>query len=222
MRGEPADHGEVLFDQQHRDGLGGAFQHLGDLGDDLRGEALGRLVGDDQLVAVEQRAADGHHLLLAAGERAGRLSGAPEQFGEELVDERVVGLPVAAFGQAQVLRDGQPREDAPVLGGIADAPADEGVRGQLHRLLAVQQHAAGARHQAEDAAHGGGLARTVAAEQGGDPVRCDVEVHAVQDVPSADQDPQAADGEQRTAVRCGAGGGDGPCRPAGVHRAAPR
>ena len=47
-----------------------------DLLDDLRREALGRLVDHDQLRIAHQRAAQRQHLLLAAREHAGRRVGA--------------------------------------------------------------------------------------------------------------------------------------------------
>ena len=69
--------------------LGDPFQHLGDLGDHLRRQPLGRLVDEQQPVAVEQHPADRDHLLLPAGQRAGPLPSAPVQLREQRVD-RVV------------------------------------------------------------------------------------------------------------------------------------
>lgn len=112
--------------------------------------------------------------------------------------DQCVGRPLRAapFRQPQVLRHGQPGEDAPVLGGVADPAPDQRVRRQRHGLLAVEADAAAARDEAEDAPYGRGLAGPVAAEQGGHAVADDVQADAVQDVAATDQDPQVRHVEQ--------------------------
>ena len=65
----------VLLDQHDRQS---AFLELADgghhLGDDLRGETLGRLVHQQHARVAHQRAADRQHLLLAAGQVGGDLT----------------------------------------------------------------------------------------------------------------------------------------------------
>jgi hypothetical protein len=95
----PADDGQVLLDEQDRHLLGGAGQHVGDLRDQQRGQALGGLVDEEQLVVVEQQPGDGHHLLLAARERPGQLPAALLQLREQGVDPVVVVRGVAPLGE---------------------------------------------------------------------------------------------------------------------------
>ena len=86
---EPRDDGEVLLDEQDRRELGRALERLGDLGHEQGREPLRRLVDEQQLVLVQQRARDRDHLLLPARERAGPLRAALGELREELVDELV-------------------------------------------------------------------------------------------------------------------------------------
>ena len=118
--GEPAHDLEVLLDEQDRHDLRRLEERVGDLGHDLRREALGRLVDEQQPVVVEQRPRHRDHLLLAAGQRAGHLVAALHEVGEELGDELAarVALPL---GEREVLGDGELGEDLAVLGHVADA-----------------------------------------------------------------------------------------------------
>jgi hypothetical protein len=62
----------VLLGQQHRGaGLVDALDHLEHLLDHQRRQAQRGLVEQQRFGPAHQRAADGHHLLLAAGQRAG-------------------------------------------------------------------------------------------------------------------------------------------------------
>ena len=72
-------------------------------------------------LSVEQHPADREHLLLPAGQRAGPLPRAPRQLREQRVHPVVVRRRRRALGQPQVLRHGQPGEDAPVLGHVRRA-----------------------------------------------------------------------------------------------------
>ena len=54
-----------------------------------------RLVEQQQLRPAHQRAADGQHLLLAAGQRAGQLRAALLQARKQVVDALEVGLDLA-------------------------------------------------------------------------------------------------------------------------------
>jgi hypothetical protein len=83
---------EVLFDEQDRHDLRGLLKGVGDFADDLRGEALRRLVDQQDAVVVEQRARDRHHLLLATGERSRELRPPRHEVGEELGDELAARL----------------------------------------------------------------------------------------------------------------------------------
>src|SRR3546814_6591756 len=90
---------QVLVDDEDR--LAPAL-HVADGGPDLaaddRRQALGRLVEDQQARVGHEGAADGQHLLLAAGERAGDLSGALAEAREERRD----ALHVPEIGRAHV------------------------------------------------------------------------------------------------------------------------
>src|SRR5207237_6950555 len=71
-----------------------------------------------------QRACDGEHLLLAAGETAPALMPALAQHGKVLEDARERPARVRAVGprgQAQVLADVEMRKDLPPLGYVAHA-----------------------------------------------------------------------------------------------------
>jgi hypothetical protein len=85
--GEAADDIEVLLDEQDRHDLGRLGERIGDLGDDLRREALGGLVDEQEPVVVEQRSRDRDHLLLSAGQCAGELIAPRDEVGEQLRDE---------------------------------------------------------------------------------------------------------------------------------------
>ncbi|GAB3857479.1 hypothetical protein GCM10027610_093790 [Dactylosporangium cerinum] len=180
MAGHPAHDGQVLLDEQHRHDGGDGLQGGGDLGDDLRGEALRRLVDEQQPVRVEQHPADRQHLLLAAGQGAGPLPGPLAQLREQPVHGVVVGGGAGALGEPEVLRDGEPGEDATVLGHVAEALPDEAERGLPGDAGAVVADPAGdlrgARHEAEHGLEGGGLADAVAAEQRRDPCGCTLNV----------------------------------------------
>src|SRR5262245_4813680 len=83
--GESLHH--VLLDQQHGHAVGvDAGTDLEDLVDDGRGKAERGLVEQEQARPRHERAPDGHHLLLAAGERAGELPPTLAQDRERRVD----------------------------------------------------------------------------------------------------------------------------------------
>ena len=130
-------HAEVLLDEQHRDGafLGQPRQHLDDLVDDDRRQPLGRLVHHQQARIAQEAAADGQHLLLAAGELGAAVAPALGQAREGLVDALDGPGPLGAFAdQAQMLvhREGGP--DAPALRDIADAHIDDLIGRQAQDL----------------------------------------------------------------------------------------
>jgi hypothetical protein len=137
--------------------------------DDRRRQALAGLVDDQQLARLDDRARHRQHLLLPAGQLAGRV--VPELFhgGEQREDPlqpRAVdlrGVLGAARGQQHVLLDREVGEDAHVLRHVGYAEAGDLRRGQLRDVLAVKADAAlrGA-PQAHDRAQRGRLARAVA------------------------------------------------------------
>jgi hypothetical protein len=106
---------------------------LEDLLDELRRQAHRRLVEEQQLRLGHQRAADGEHLLLAAGQRAafwvlrsaaagtarrrGRVS-----LGRSSLARALVGA------HLEVLEHAHAGEDAAALGRLADAHLDDLVR----------------------------------------------------------------------------------------------
>ena len=74
----------VLLDEEHGHSVGVDRPYrLEDAPHEHRCQAERRLVEHEQSGPRHQRAADGAHLLLAAGERAGELAGALTQHREE-------------------------------------------------------------------------------------------------------------------------------------------
>src|SRR5258705_13242707 len=114
--------GDVLLDEEDRhaalveeaDGAQDFLDHHG-------GEAERGLVEHDQLGGAHEAAADGEHLLLAAGESAGGLGGALAKAGEHRQDffEGAPGGLAGAREEAahlQVLEDGEAREHLAAFG----------------------------------------------------------------------------------------------------------
>ena len=198
---------EVLLDEQNGGDLGGAAQRFDDVPHDQRSEPFGRLVDEQDLVVVEQRATQRDHLLLPAGKRPGFLCAACFELGEQLVDEIVAQGCSGTLGEAQVLVDRQAREHVAVFRDVADAAPHDLVHGQPGRLVAGEQYASGPRHQSQDAPQRRRLAHAVATEQPGDPAPPDVERHALQDVRLADVHVEIAHLEQH---------------PGAVHNGSPR
>jgi hypothetical protein len=178
-----------------------ALKALEDRVDDERREALGGFVEEEERRVAEQRAGDGDHALLAAGEGGGALAEEAAHVGEELEDLRhVPGGGAGASGAArgfEILGDGQAAEEARVLGHEAEARA-AGFEGLAALDLdAVEADGAGARaHQAHDARERGGLAGAVAAEERDDLAARDLERKAEQDLALAVGGLQAPDFKQ--------------------------
>ena len=168
----------VLLDQQHADAvfLVDAAHDAEDLGHDQRRQAEGGLVQQQQLGPQHQRAADGQHLLLAAGQRAGLLV-APLLQDREAREHALhvlhhLGLVAAHVGaQAQVLLDRQAGEGAAPVGHVGHAHAHHGLGGLADQLLAVEQDAAAGLDHLAQRAQRGRLAGAVGAEDGGDVAR---------------------------------------------------
>ena len=161
-----------LLDEQHARALRvDLAQDAEQLLDDLGGEAEGELVDDEQARVRHQRPSDAEHLLLAARERAGGLTGALAQDGEVVHDHVDLGLeaPVAAAGpvaEAEVVDHGQVGEQLTALWHVGDAAVDHLPCRQAADALAVEADLAARRgEQAGDGAQGGGLAGAVRADQ---------------------------------------------------------
>ena len=96
---------------------------LEDLGNDQRRQAQRGLVEQQQAWARHQGAADGQHLLFAAGHGAGALVGPLAQAREEVERMFQAGLDLFAVLEEtthlQVLGDGHVGKDAPASGEMA-------------------------------------------------------------------------------------------------------
>src|SRR5258708_24027286 len=177
----------VLVDD--KDGQAFRFQlrdRAVDLRADERCEALGGLVEDQQARIGHQRAADGEHLLLAAGELVAVVAMA----GLELREERIYALerPRAAppGGGDEVFADGEVGEDLAAFGHQADARLRDAVGGQAADPLAIKgDHTRLRRGDAHDRFDGRGLAHAVAAEQADELRGADFERDAEEHLASA-------------------------------------
>src|SRR5262245_57739086 len=176
---------EVLLDQHHGEArLLEAADGAGDLLDDHRRQALGRLVEQQEAGAGPQDAADRQHLLLAAGE-LGALARQPlREIGEH--GEHIVAGEAARADrrrQHQVLLDAQAGKDAAFFGAIGDAEPGDVAGLQLDGLAAGKADRAGPlREQPHDRPEDGRLAGAVAAEEGDERAARDREVDAMKDV----------------------------------------
>ncbi len=168
MRGAPRKD-DILFDQDHGDAVLPVqlHDHVLDLLDDVGLNAFSRLVQQEDLRLRQQRPRDGELLLLAAGQIAAMA------MQEILKDRKQVDDPVfqplrgtrREGAKLQVLAHREARQDAPALRHIGDARLGALVRAQAGNIGAVEHKTPGHPvHQAEDAAHQGGLADAVAAE----------------------------------------------------------
>src|SRR6185295_4961208 len=113
---------EVLLDQQDREAPGLQLDDsTADLLDDHGGQALGRLVEQQQVRTGAQDAADRQHLLLAAGKLRALAGAALGEVGKQLVDLLDSKATVPHLRrQHQVLLDAQAREDTALLGTPGD------------------------------------------------------------------------------------------------------
>ena len=163
----------VLLDEQDGDALGAVDLHdlFKNRGDEARGDAERGFVEHQEFRAAHERAADGEHLLFAAGERAGGLLEALFQAGEEredvfasLGDGSLVVLQEGAHGE--IFGDGEVAKNHAALGDVAESAGDDLVRRQAGDVLAAEGDAAAFRaDQAGEGVQRGGLARSVAAEE---------------------------------------------------------
>ena len=119
---------------------------------DRRGEPERGLVQQQQPRARHQRAADRHHLLLAAGERARGLAAPLGEDREELVHARQRGLAraprlAAVAAHLEVLLHRHAGEEPPPLGDERDPVAAHQVRRHRAEVDAAEPELAAARPQ---------------------------------------------------------------------------
>ena len=200
--GDGTGDADILLDHQDVDVafLAQTHQHFGDLVDDHRGKALGRLVHHQKARVEEQRPADGEHLLFAAGQLPAAIAAALGQARKHRID--ALGRPGAALGgdELQMLVDRQRAPQAAPLRHVADAHAGDLGRGAAGNGLPGQRDRPGAhRHQAHDRLAQGGLAHAVAADDRQD-AAADAQVHALQRVAVAVIDVEVADLENGRAL----------------------
>src|SRR5687767_11427416 len=184
MIGQAGQRLHVLVDQEDRQAA--ALEPLEarpDLVTDERGQALGRLVEDQQHRIGHERPADRQHLLLAAGERAAEGPGARSQLRKQLehaLDRPRLGdAPAVGGGGDEVLAHGEIREHLAPLGHETKARLGDAVRWQPFQRPTMKLDAP--RPQSHDAHEGpnrGGLAHAVATEQRHQLPRADLEVDA--------------------------------------------
>jgi hypothetical protein len=177
--------GEVLLDDDQGVTLRRkAAADIHELPHDQRGQALERLVQQDDLRVADQGATDREHLLFPAREIGAPARAALVQAREDVVDagERPALLRGEA-GQHQILLDAEAAEDAPLL--VHELHAGPRDRVALHSpdLDAVEPYRAGTGlHHSHQALERRALPRPIAAEQGHDLVALDAQRHIEEDV----------------------------------------
>ena len=185
--GHAHGHAEVLLHQE--DGLPRLLElcdHPEDLVDHHGGQALRRLVEQQQIGVGHERAGDGEHLLLAAGQEVTLVLTPFFQLGEDLehlLQGPGILLAAGARSHGQVLGHGERREDHSALGDEADAQTSDLEGRKTDQFLAVEDDAALARgREAHDGADGGGLAHAIPTQQGDDGGVLHLEGDSLQDV----------------------------------------
>src|SRR5499427_3381077 len=123
---------KILLDQEDGETL--LLEHsdgLADLLDDDRGKTLGRLIEQKEPRARAQDAADGEHLLLAAGKLRALAREALLEIGKEL-ENATEFEPARAHlgGQHQIFFDIEARKDSPLLGAQRNAQPRNAVAGE--------------------------------------------------------------------------------------------
>src|SRR5215471_850315 len=151
----------------------------------------------------EERAGHAEQALLAAAQVLATASPQPLQHGKGLIEApKGPGVSVAAaarLGDLQIFLHGEIGEDAAVVGDEADPELGDGVGRLARELHPVELHAArSGRGEPHDAAQGGALAGSVAAEQAHRLALAHVERHAEQDVAGAVIGVQLADVEDHS------------------------
>ena len=146
-----------------------------------------------------ERAPDGEHLLLPAGERPRDLLlplFQDREVGEDVFERRGVFRAVTprVGAERQVLRDGQLLENAPPLGDLCHAERHQLVCRGGGDVLAVEKHAPRRfRDEPGEGVHDGGLSGAVRADECDDLARVDVKVNAADRLDEPVIDLQARD-----------------------------
>jgi len=193
----------VLLDKQDGDAGPGKIQDdVEDLLDDLRCKTERWLVKHQQLRLGHQRAADGKHLLLAAGHAAGHAVTAffqDREKLEDLVPERLEGLAATADMRGhQIFLDGQPLEDLPALGAVGKAHAHHLFRPRARDRLAVELDGSrGGLGHAGNGVQQCGLAGAVRPEDDDDLAFIDLEIDAFKNADASVSRAEPGDLEQR-------------------------
>ena len=178
----------VLLDEQHRrSAFADARDHRADRLDHDRRESERRLVEQDERRARHQRAANGEHLLLAAGQRPGELLAPLLQNRERIEDPRHVPRNLAAVGaneraELEMLLHRHLRPDLALLGAVRDAESDNHIGiGAVDRLVPECDRPRTRRKDAGDRAQHRRLAGAVGTDQRNELALVDRERHAIQD-----------------------------------------
>src|SRR6266480_3709551 len=154
----------VLLDEDQRKGVFSdqSIEHFKERLNDERGESFERLVHQQQRGIAHQRAADGEHLLLAAGDLVALVGAPPREAREEVV--YTIERPAAGTsGDAEIFLDAERREDLALLRHEADAQARALVDRQArNRFLGKENFPRGVSGMAHDGGEQGGLADAVA------------------------------------------------------------
>ena len=139
---------DVLLDDDERQALGDDRRNARvDVADHDRREAEADLVAQQQPRVRHQRAADGDHLLLAAGQRRRRLVAALGQHREQLIDALEIPRPGPAelAADQEILLDGERGKQPPPFRHQRDAARHHLVRRPAADRHAVEQDGVAAR-----------------------------------------------------------------------------
>ena len=202
MVGLEREHRVLLDEQQAQAVVPQPPQGLADDLDQLGRQPHRGLVEQQQHRPGHQRPADGQHLLLAAGQRAGQPAAHLREHREQLVDlgQRLPGLSVPAArvrAEQQVLLHGQPGEDMAALRHVADAEPHHVAGGHLRQVAVAEPHLARRpRHQPHQGPQGRGLAGAVGADQADRLARLDGEADRRDRRHAAVPDGEVADGQR--------------------------
>ena len=194
----------VLLDQQNGQPL---LLELGDrlpqaLDDDRR-QPFRRLVHDQAIGIGHQPAADGEHLLLAAGQRLGALAPALAQPRKQRIDP--LQAPAVALGAVpgdqEIVLDAERRKHPAALRHQPDAAAHDGERRIAGDVGTLEiDLAAARRREADDGIDDGGLADAVPAEQAENLALLELKRQALQHIGVAVIGMDVLDVEDRHAV----------------------
>src|SRR5260370_1056500 len=150
-----------------------------DLLDDARLDPLGGLVEQQHLGAAHERAAEGEHLLLAAGEGVAALPiplPQARKLGQDFLQEGTAVRAVQVDADEQVLLYGEIGENHPPLGHVAEAPTRALAGRELRQVLAIEaDRPRGDAQEPDDRLPQRGLADPVAPDDGDDLTRTDDE-----------------------------------------------